>query len=102
MCPRKLCSADPEILLGLVITVGLLIRGTASDVLGIVSDTVFRNTVRDNNTVTSEIRQIGIIFRQADFSVGSISLSIKTISISFSQSTKAFDNQFPKIPWLIS
>ena len=36
----------------------LLIRGTASDVLGMVSDTVFRNTVRDNNTVTSEIRQI--------------------------------------------
>ena len=33
----------------------LLIKGTASEVFGIVSDTVFRNTVRDNNTVTSEI-----------------------------------------------
>ena len=63
----KLCSADPEILLGLVITVGLLIRGTASDVLGIVSDTVFRNTVRDNNTVTSEIRQIWNYFQTSRF-----------------------------------
>ena len=32
----------------------VLIRGTASEVLGIDSETVFKNTVRDSNTVTSE------------------------------------------------
>ena len=30
------------------------IKGTASDVLGIVSETVFKNTVSDRRTVTSE------------------------------------------------
>ena len=32
----------------------ILMSGTASDVLGMDSDTVFKNTVRDSNTVTSE------------------------------------------------
>ena len=36
----------------------ILIRGTASDVLGIDSDTVLRNTVKDNSTVTSKSKSV--------------------------------------------
>ena len=43
-----------------LVAVDILIRGTASDVLGIVSDTVLRNTVSESNTVTSEIRWTAI------------------------------------------
>ena len=38
----------------------LLIRGTASDVFGMESDTWLRNTVSDRSTVTSEMRESAV------------------------------------------
>ena len=38
---------------------GIPIRGTASLVFGMISETMFMNTVRDRRIVTSETRTVG-------------------------------------------
>ena len=46
--------------IGKLLVVNLLIRGTASEVLGIDSETALRKTVRDSKTVTSKVTNINL------------------------------------------
>ena len=46
--------------LNILLVVDLLIRGTASEVLGIDSETALRKTVRDSKTVTSKVANISL------------------------------------------
>ena len=45
----------------LVLGDDILIRGTASEVLGMNSETAFRNTVRDSKMVTSAMNYIVVL-----------------------------------------